>query len=82
VEHTAHSRPHPVHPLAVMQTLPMPCALQSASSTQRPASAQNTSSAHMFLPWVSSKHHEPSPTSLLHLPQPVKPDVQFPSGER
>jgi hypothetical protein len=78
---TAVLDPHPVHPLLVMQTLPRPCALQSASDVQLPASEQKTSSAQKhFKSPNRAKQYEPSPTSLLHVPQNGYPSVQPPHG--
>jgi hypothetical protein len=57
-----------------MQTLPRPCALQSASDVHCPASAHKTSSAQKHLRSPNrEKHHEPSPTSLLHVPHGPNP---------
>jgi hypothetical protein len=68
--------PHSVHPLLVMHT-PARKSLQSASLVQAWVSAQNTSSAQKhFRSPNRAKHHEPSPTSLLHVPHGRNPHVQ------
>ena len=77
VLHTPMLVSHPVHPFAVMQMLPRPRALQSASEAHVPASEQKTSSAQKGLrsPY-RLKQYEPSPTSLLQVPHGVNPLVQ------
>jgi hypothetical protein len=73
---------HAVQPFQVMQT-PARKSLQSASLAQACVSEQNWSSAQNVLRSPNrAKHIEPSPTWLLHVPQPAHPFVQLPNSPR